>query len=92
MEKGIDFSKENVYEAIGRPDLAPTKREMFTAFAGQDLGTVKTYLQGIISSWNGEDSWFMHEGERFHEDTVGCAEEIIEKIDELQVMLDDFAS
>ena len=88
-KKGIDFSKDNVYEAIGRPDLVP-KSELFIAFAGQDLGTLKSYFEGIISSWNGEDSWFMHEGERFHEDSVGQAQEIIEKIDELQEILNNF--
>lgn len=89
MEKGVDYSKENIYEAIGRPDLIP-KSEALLAFSGLDLQTVKKFLEGIRGSWNGEDAWFSHEGERFHEDHVGAAEEIIEKIDELQELYDNF--
>lgn len=70
--------------------VEPTKREAFVAFTGMDLGALKSYLLSITGSWNGEDTWFLHEGERFHEDDVSCATEIIEKIDELQALLNDF--
>ena len=88
-QEGIDWTKKSIYEGIGRPDLAP-KSEVSLAFSGLDLQTTKKYLEEILSSWNGEDAWFSHDGEKFHEDDVHCAEEIIEKIDELQELFNEF--
>lgn len=65
-------------------------REAQVAFLGVDLSAMKKYLEALRSSWNGEDAQFSHEGQLFHEDDVSNAEEIIEKIDELQEMLNNF--
>jgi hypothetical protein len=62
---------------------------MFFAFAGMDLAAIKRYMESLRGAWNGEDTWYIFEGERYHEDTVGCAEEIIEKCDELQNLLNE---
>ena len=66
------------------------KREATVAFAGQDLSTLREYMEGIAGSWNGSDEKFSFEGEVFHEDDAGSATEIVEKIDELQEMLNNF--
>ena len=71
-------------------ETVPSHKEMMMAFAGMDLGTVKRYMESVRGSWNGEDAKFLHEGEVYHEDHVGIAEDIIEKIDELQELLNEF--
>lgn len=75
---------------VNNMDEKPTQKEMFFAFAGQDLNGIKRYMENLRGSWNGEDSKFMHEGEIYHEDHVSAAEEIIEKIDQLQELLNEF--
>lgn len=70
--------------------MEATKKEMVVGFAGQDLATLRTYFDNLRSSWNGEDSKFIHEGEIYHEDHVDAANDIIEKIDELQECLNEF--
>lgn len=67
-----------------------TEREMDHAFVGFDLRRIKTRMEAIRGSWNGDNSRFMHEGEIFTEDHVAAAEHIIKLCDELQEALDNF--
>lgn len=55
------------------------------------LTKAKEDLNDFVGSWNGEDSQFMHEGSTYSEDDVSCAEEAIEKIDELEELLNELA-
>lgn len=55
------------------------------------LNKAKEDLNHFISNWNGEDSVWYFEGSKYSEDDVVCAEEAIEKIDELQELLGELA-
>lgn len=64
--------------------------QMFRAFLGFDLKHLIEYMDNVRGAWNGEDSKFVFEGEVFHEDQVGAAEDIIQKAKELQDLLNEF--
>lgn len=55
------------------------------------LDKAKEALNEFVGSWNGEDNVFLHEGEIYHEDSVTCAEEAIQKIEELQELLGELS-
>jgi hypothetical protein len=59
-------------------------------YEGWNLQMLKKHFQSIQASWNGEDGKFIHEGEIYTEDHVNAAEEIVETIDSLQDMLNNF--
>ena len=59
-----------------------TKNEMILGFAGQDLNQLKKYAEEISGQWNLDESGIS-------EDKAHCAEDVIQKIDELQVLLDE---
>lgn len=65
-------------------------QQMLRAFAGFDLTKIREEMEGIAGGWNGEDSQFIHEGELYHEDDATQALDIVEAIDALQDLLDNF--
>lgn len=68
----------------------PNEKETFTAYAGMDLKTIKQAFETIAGSWNGSDEQYLADGEPYHEDHAHAAQEIIEAVDALQTMLNDF--
>jgi len=65
-----------------------TKNEATLGFAGLDLAHLRKWAYDISSSWNGEDDKFMHDGSIYSEDVASGASDVVEKIDELQELLD----
>lgn len=51
------------------------------------LKQIREDTESFIGSWNGEDDKFIHDGEIYHEADVHLGEEILEKLDELEELL-----
>jgi len=58
----------------------PTKEEMILGLAGLDLANLRDYAEEIAGEWNGDEPGIQ-------EERAECANEIIEKIDELVLLL-----
>jgi uncharacterized pyridoxamine 5'-phosphate oxidase family protein len=53
------------------------------------LKQIKEEQNEILSGWNGEDTTFYVNGESYNEDDVNRAEEILEKVGELEELLNE---
>lgn len=54
------------------------------------LSEIKREAEGLSSAWNGKDDKFMHEGSLYHEDDATHAQEIVDKCEELEELLEVF--
>ena len=53
------------------------------------LDWIKKEAEDIASSWNGKDITFYYEGEKYHEDDVSRAEDLLEKIEEVEKLISE---
>ncbi len=66
------------------------EKEAFTAYAGFNLQQLRSAFETISGSWNGSDEQFLADGEPYHEEHATAATEIVEAVDALQAMLNEF--
>lgn len=52
-----------------------------------NLEQIKERAENLMSSWSGEETTFMHEGDIYNEEDVSTCEEIVQKVNELQELL-----
>lgn len=64
--------------------MQPTKDEMEIGFTWLDLARLKQWAEGIAGQWNGDEPGLQ-------EDRASIANEIIEKANELQDLLDEIS-
>lgn len=66
-------------------------KDMQLGFMSLDLGTLARRMEEISSGWNGKDDRFIVDGHIYTEDAVGCAEEIKQKCEELEILLKEMS-
>ncbi len=56
----------------------------------EQLEAIRKEFEEIAGSWNGEDDKFISGGHVYTEEDAGMANEIIEKVDELKKLINEF--
>lgn len=50
---------------------------------------LKKAAEGICGAWNGSDSRFTYEGEIYTDEAVGAAKELIQKLAEIEELIEE---
>lgn len=55
-----------------------------------ELASLRVRAENLAGSWNGDNSTFIHEGEIMSEEDATNATDVVEKVDELLELLEEF--